>query len=291
MKVFLQELCKGNWEYVFRLPKLRKKMFPIMNFYRPHLDTLEIQVCSHCNLNCKGCASVSPLAEEAFVDVCQLEKDVKELAKKLTIRAISIDGGEALLYPKIDKILYVVRNAFSKTQLVLLSNGLLIFKMPDSFWRALKECDVWFSVTIYPPFKNKAPEMFQYVRTKGVKVYKDDGYHDGYDMNKDWRKCLYSPNKTYGTAEEQYKKCDMKVCVLLYESHLYHCPMFYWKYYNRYFHEEHELIKGCNIYQHSGWELMKAMTSPMPQCAHCKLPWEKDTWDYSKREKSEWVEE
>lgn len=46
MKVFLQELCKGNWEYVFRLPKLGKKMFPIMNFYRPHLDTLEIQVCS-----------------------------------------------------------------------------------------------------------------------------------------------------------------------------------------------------------------------------------------------------
>ena len=290
MKIFLQELCKGNWEYVFRVPRL--KMFPIMNFYRPHLGVLSILICDHCNLNCKGCGALAPLAEEWFVEVDQLEKDVKELAKKLTIRTIFISGGEALLHPQIDKILYVVRNAFPKTKLLVGTNGLLIFKMPDSFWKAMRDCNAKVQITVYPPLEEKMPEIFQYVKAKMCKLkFRFEIFSDNDKASKYWQKQLFSFNKSYGSAEGQYKKCWVNDCIDLKGHLLYHCPMHFLQHYNRYFHEEHELIKGYDIYQHSGWELMKAMTSPMPQCAHCKVPWERDTWDYSKREKSEWVEE
>ena len=40
---------------------------------RPFIDSFNVDVVAHCNLNCKYCDHFAPLAEEEFVDLTQMK--------------------------------------------------------------------------------------------------------------------------------------------------------------------------------------------------------------------------
>lgn len=41
----------------------------------------DILVTEHCNLNCKGCGSFVPLAKPYYIDITELDKDLKKLSE------------------------------------------------------------------------------------------------------------------------------------------------------------------------------------------------------------------
>ena len=73
---------------------------------REHLR-FNIDIVSHCNLNCKGCGHFSPLSKENFISLESLRNDCKRLSELSNgkVERIDIMGGEPLLHSDIIEIL------------------------------------------------------------------------------------------------------------------------------------------------------------------------------------------
>ena len=97
---------------------------------------IEIHLTEHCNLKCKYCSHFSAIAKEEYYDVNKYKKDMKRLSKITggKINVIQLLGGEPLLHPEINKLMNITRFYFPHTTIDIITNGLLLDKMPDSFW-------------------------------------------------------------------------------------------------------------------------------------------------------------
>lgn len=80
---------------------------------RPSLF-FDIEVTEHCNLNCKSCGSFAPLADEEYIDIDELDRDLRRLSELSDgeVHHINILGGEPLLHPEIARIVEMVRHYF-----------------------------------------------------------------------------------------------------------------------------------------------------------------------------------
>lgn len=96
----------------------------------------DVIAAEHCNLNCKGCGSMSPLAEEKFLDLNVYENDLRRLSELSggVMHHINILGGEPLLHTEIKKIIKITRKYFNYGNIYLVTNGILLPKMDDEFW-------------------------------------------------------------------------------------------------------------------------------------------------------------
>ena len=124
MRYFLRSLLKGNFIYVGYM--IRKKCFPVLNWWYPHLDSLDVHIVDRCNLNCKGCCALSPVAGEWFLEISEAKKDLFELSRKVRIFQIGLIGGEPLLHPKLIDLIQIVREAYPKASVVITTNGILL---------------------------------------------------------------------------------------------------------------------------------------------------------------------
>ncbi|MDR1029624.1 MAG: radical SAM protein, partial [Treponema sp.] len=106
----------------------------------------------HCNLNCKCCTAFSPIAEERFLNMESYKTDMARLAELSGGRLSSfyITGGEPLLHPQITDIFSVARRYFPETEIYFMTNGLLLLKMPETFWENLRQNNITINVSRYP---------------------------------------------------------------------------------------------------------------------------------------------
>jgi hypothetical protein len=118
---------------------------------KPVLHSLEMHVTDHCNLNCKGCGHFSCVSPELFADPERFDRDMRRLAELFDgIEIISLLGGEPLLHPDVLAFPASARAAFPGAQVHLVTNGLLVPRMPDSFWEELARLDVRLNISDYP---------------------------------------------------------------------------------------------------------------------------------------------
>ena len=126
----------------FRRAALREK---------PVLYHFEIHLTDHCNLNCKGCAHFSNLCTPTFADLAGFEADMRGMAATFSgVCQIYLLGGEPLLHPDVAAFVRLSRKIFPKTRIYLMTNGTLVMRMNDDFWRALAESDVVLLCDSYP---------------------------------------------------------------------------------------------------------------------------------------------
>jgi len=134
---------------------------------------LDVQVCDHCNLRCAGCLHFAPLAEERCLDVTSYERDLLQLASISGIEgyfgSIALMGGEPLLHPRLVDIVRITRLHLPRQSVILCTNGLLLKRMGDGFWRVLAECDVGLLISPYP-LRIDYDELAEFAREKGVRV-------------------------------------------------------------------------------------------------------------------------
>jgi len=63
---------------------------------------------------------------------------------------IKLLGGEPLLHPIIDEIIYTTREKFLKSPIIIITNGILLPEMEESFWESCRRNNVIIEVTKYP---------------------------------------------------------------------------------------------------------------------------------------------
>jgi len=115
---------------------------------------LDVHVCDHCNLRCAGCLHFAPLAEKRFLDVEAYERDLQRLASVDGIdgyfASVVLMGGEPLLHPRLAEIVRITRAYLPRQSIVVCTNGILLKRIDDGFWRSLVESCVGLLISPYP---------------------------------------------------------------------------------------------------------------------------------------------
>lgn len=106
----------------------------------------EIDVAPHCNLSCRGCMHLSPVWSKEFIDPEVLRSDLGTMAKFYHTRYLGLVGGEPLLHPDILSVIAAVRESKISDRVSVTTNGVLLWKMPDEFWKAVDKV----KVSVYP---------------------------------------------------------------------------------------------------------------------------------------------
>lgn len=238
------------------------------------MDYLEFWATRHCNLNCRGCSSCSPLSAPWFLEPEQIKEDLLRLRKlNIEIYNITILGGEPLLHPDLIKIIKYVKGVYPAARIGLITNGLLLLQMNEQFWTTCSRYNVKFNVTCFPVMdkvtqkaiaekciKEKL-EFHLTIKKKFNKILTQN--HDN-DIKEILKMC--GCNKAYNLKDGKLSRCTVPMIV----------PILNEKF-------NAGMLEGgmIDIYSvHSGSEIIDYLNRPNKACKNCspspiKVMWEK----------------
>ena len=113
---------------------------------RVQTRSLEVHVVDHCNLRCRACCSLSPVLPKWFIDPADLERDLRRAGGVLAPRFLKLVGGEPTLHPALDECLAVARSAALAPIVSVTTNGFLLPRASERFWRLTQAL----TVSLYP---------------------------------------------------------------------------------------------------------------------------------------------
>lgn len=283
------------------------------------LRGFNVNVASHCNLNCKGCDTYSPLSGEEFLDYKQYIRDLKKIVRLAPERNFDIGylGGEPLINPEITKIINNTRKISKHGEHVIITNALNLNTMSDSFWKAMKENDVKLYITKYPInldrtiYEKKAKEygidVFYHLVIKSdviydIKTRKVIGKNPEYkETDWAWDKNIVDIKGTQDYIEKK-NNCPHPGGTrfpLYARGNIYYCSFHaYFKAFRDYFKldmpmESSGYIKVADVKDIK--EIDDFLAGPQTLCRYCGFCHESChgggfvPWDFSKRDISEWT--
>ena len=119
-----------------------------------HAPTLDVDIVSHCNLNCAACCHFSPAAEPSYLALDSYRRDLEKLARIEGVgqyfEAICLMGGEPLLHPELPAFIRTTHEILPQAQVRVVTNGLLLRSMPQEFWDAMVMPKTDLLITPYP---------------------------------------------------------------------------------------------------------------------------------------------
>lgn len=257
------------------------------------LEKIDIHITDHCNLNCKGCTHFSPLAEPFYHNPENFKVDIKRFADITggLLKQMFLLGGEPLLHPHLTEFFPIAREAFPNTDIIVITNGILLADQPDNFWLACKESNIKIWVSLY---RLKIDYSKIDARAKEFGVFCGyTGTRTNDENKKDWGNWkLDLDGKQYWA--DAFSHCCLKNCVTLKKGKLYTCPtVAHIEHFNKYFGTnlevcEYDYLDLFKIRNHEA--VLKAMVKPIPFCRYCKTrEYQPCTWEPTKRDIHEWI--
>jgi len=230
--------------------------------YGTTLPYFETNVVDHCNLKCNGCTHFSNISEPKFADATILHMHLSRLndifGKIIRFRIL---GGEPLLHPDIINILKISRKALPYSQIELVTNGLLLDKMPEEFFQTLYKNKISVEISNYPPTQNKIKQLKEMLSSFKIK-YSVTPMIMNFTAN-------LNPKGT-SDQEKTFKNCRHRRCTILRNDNIYICPICaYIDSYNNYFNKNIPLPKGINIYSNSAKQILKHLRKSEETCRYC----------------------
>ena len=183
---------------------------------KPILPKLETNIVDYCNLNCKGCSHFSNLFKNGdkvpFEVFC---RDLEQLSKKVFIGRFSLLGGEVLLEDNITDYIAFARKVLPHSDITLVSNGLLLPKQSDRFFKCCIENDISITISGYMPTLKMKDRIQDILRKWGITY---DFWHD---VTEFWKNIDLS-----GSADKSLamKRCKQSSCHFFRYGKLYKCP-------------------------------------------------------------------
>ncbi len=251
-----------------------------------------VHIVEHCNLNCQFCDHFAPLAEKEFADIKVFESDFARLSELLNAKVdrIGIMGGEALLHPQLNDFLYVARKYFPKTKLELVTNGILLLKQTDDFWKACRKNNIIIVNTRYP-INLDFDKMREVAKQHGVR-------YEHKDKKRTLKTSYHLPLDLEGKQEAHtnFIKCfHANNCCFLSKGRLFTCTVApNIRHFNKFFNKDLPLSNAdyIDIYEaRNEEEILYFLCRHIPFCKYCNI--EKRTyqhsWQKSKKNIKEWT--
>lgn len=252
----------------------------------------EFHIVEHCNLRCRGCTHFAPLAEEEYLDIHEFERDIARLSYLTgrVARFINLLGGEPLLHPEIADFFYVARKYFPDAIIRVVTNGILLMKMKESFWKSCRENGIVIGVTEYP-INIDYDEIKDFIILKQVEfaTFSGNGVRD--EM---WQ--LFLDEKGRNRPIDNFMRCPRaNACVFCSHGKIFTCAtMANIGHFNQYFHKNLELSEWDYVDIHkvdSIAEIFKYLQNPTPFCRFCNIDRRKYgvRWALSQKKIEEWT--
>jgi lipopolysaccharide biosynthesis glycosyltransferase len=254
--------------------------------------SFEISICGHCNMKCRGCAHFAPLVKEDYADFPETDRAFTRLGQLFNGEAESIHllGGEPLLHPQINDFMKSVRRHFPVGRIELVTNGLMLPNMEDSFWNTCRENKIQVSVTKYPV-------EFDYIAVQALAAY--HGVVFGYYNNSDLTEVTFNrlPLDLSGAQDpdNSFLNCYLaNTCITLKNGRLFPCSiapnMAYFA--ERFGGLDASREDSIDIFHaRDKEEILEFLSLPFPLCRYCdsvkRIPFEQ--WGTSKCEIEEWT--
>ena len=228
----------------------------------------EINVVEHCNLSCRGCSHLSPVAPKYFVDPAEVHASLSQLSRSYMAREARLVGGEPLLHPELGSVIDAVRTSGVAQRIVIVTNGLLLSRMPEAAWSAIDEVEI----SLYP---GHDPKPDQWKRIEGlaqehaVKLFPNGvaRFRESYTEQR---------NEDAELVQQIFTSCKIAHqlrCHTVAHGYFFRCPQAYFlpKIMHERFAEPHVdglRIEGTEAF---GKRLLAYLTDPAPMkaCSYC----------------------
>ncbi len=260
------------FEHIYNLDDLQKFIYPIDYTGKPILNYLETNIVDHCNLNCKGCAHFANICNPHYVDFNQFQKDLCLLSEKFDLINFRLLGGEPLLHPDIKEILNTTRELLPTTEIMLVTNGLLIPKLGEDILQAIVDNDIIVSITLYEPTFDSISLILKQLDRFCIKYCINDDYFNQTDIVKTFHTRL-SLNKSQEGFEAN-KNCGGRFCRFLRDGKISKC---YYPLLIDILNEKFDLnfevddLDYFNLIDiDDGWETIFQMNGDIPFCLYCR---------------------
>ena len=207
------------------------------------------------------------------------------------VARIGVMGGEPLLHLQLKEILIYTRLFFPKTLIQLVTNGLLLLRQDEEFWRICREQNIVIVNTKYPI--NLDYEAIK--KTTAVHGVMFEHYNDTGEITKTSYKIPLDIEGRQNPSKGFIKCFYANRLPLLMEGKLYSCTVApNVRHFNNRFgtHMELEDEDSLDIYRvKKGSELLKFLSCPKPFCRYCNVSNRSfgHKWERSKQVISEWV--
>lgn len=179
---------------------------------------IEFHVTHDCNLTCAHCAHFSPQAKRQDVSESTLDSDLAAAAKALTPQNIQILGGEPLLNKRLPELVPLFRHYFSDAIINLITNGVLLLRVPVTLYHSLHASRTGIVVSRYPAIK---------LDLEGIQKRCDDFGVSLQYWNQDTFVDFLDP--TGGTDPvEARANCPMEGCLNIRDERVFPCPVAAW---------------------------------------------------------------
>lgn len=259
-------------EYVYKFmwksfdDKLDMPFLLSVDLNKPRMPYLEIMIVDHCNLNCKACSALANIKEPKYLDLEEFELSMKRLKELFWgIKYLKLFGGKPLLHPKLKEFLTVARMHFPDSKLVVHSNGLLIPKMDDNLFKVMREKNIQFEFTQYPPTGTKKRQIIKKLEENGLEYrFREPLYefrkpvniHGDYEEKEVYKTCCKCINLIQGTLSCGFgwmlKGLEDLYGTVICDDKFQHC---------------------INIFDTdlNGWEINTVLDSPFNLCKYCSF--------------------
>lgn len=248
-------------------------------------DYVETHITNHCNLNCAYCTHYAPLANEWYKDINEYVKEIAQLAyiSQNSLNEFRILGGEPLLHPQVADFVYITRQAFPYVRLELVTNGILLPKMPDRFFETINNC----RASVYLSDYNLSNEIKQVLEKKVNTFFignKAEFVKPALDLHGSDKQINF----------EECRSSFDAVCYNLRNGYLFHCPTeAYFDLFCNYFNIKPDFDvydNGLNIFEADAEKLNTYINTPSNFCRFCQMK-NKPTMPYklSQKKASEWL--
>ena len=193
--------------------------------YRVPVINLEMNVAYGCNLKCEYCTHLGRFMK-GIVPLEELLLWYQSWNTKIRPHNVRVMGGEPLLHPHLETVLYETRNHWRDSRIELITNGLLLPKMKPSLFTALKKIGA--AVTVSRHFDDP---YYNPMLAAGIEVLKKHGIEPYVPQsNWYWMKCYCIDKQGHvspyqSDPEKAWEICYVKNrCTTLLDNCLYRCP-------------------------------------------------------------------
>lgn len=232
---------------------------------KPIIHSLETNIEDGCNLNCRGCSHFSNLFQKgdkvSFEIFC---KDLKKIAENTYVYRFNLLGGEVLLNDRIVEYIEYTAKLMPYTDIVLVSNGLLIPKQSKEFFESCRKNNITIAISGYKPTMAMKDDITRVLDENGV-VYVFRRVVEDFGKNID----LSGKND----RQTAVKRCRENGCHFMRQGKIYKCPFealgnkFF-----LHFNIDARIEGGIDIYQDElDWQQVVNILNnePVDACKYC----------------------
>lgn len=179
---------------------------------------IEFHVTHDCNLTCAHCAHFSPTARRQDVSESSLDSNLAAAARALTPQNIQILGGEPLLNARLPELVPLFRHYFPDAIINLITNGVLLLKVPLTLYQSLRASRTGIVVSLYPGVRLNLEGIQKRCDESGVSLqyWRQDTFVDFLD-----------PTGTTDPVEAR-ANCPMEGCLNIRDERVFPCPVAAW---------------------------------------------------------------